>query len=238
MCTFYFALYWVPLSFPLANIFSIYNELNDPTMTVMNRSVTIAVGLTTFVYLLIGFSGYFLYGRNVAGNMLQNFDIREPISALAQGSIGIAIILTFPLNIYPARFTLQTMLNREEHLHSPPPPTNHSQTIVLTLGLVFTAFFVAVYVPSISELFSFLGATTGSLIAFILPAIFYLRLTPLLPSSSQPEEEYDVKVMRRNRMICILMATGGTLLATITTFRSLQLFVQYSDTIQQLYGQE
>ena len=46
----------------------------------------------------------------------------------------------------------------------------------LTLLLVFGSLLVAIYVPSISELFALLGSTTSALIAFILPTSMYLAL--------------------------------------------------------------
>jgi amino acid permease len=191
-----------------ANIFSIYTESIERSPAMMYQAVNIAVLVVTFLYLSIGLAGYVLFGRDVEGNVLANLDIRDPVSAAAQGCIGLAIVLTFPLNIYPARFTLHTMFVDDD------TPVSTIHTVGFTLVLVFGALAVAIFIPSISELFSFLGATTGSLIAFILPSIFYLKLIPT---------DGDTKTHRR---LCVMLAAGGVLLAIVSTYRSLQLFAE------------
>lgn len=197
------------------NIFSIYTEMVHRTPDTMYRAVNIAIVIETALYLLIGLFGYAMFEhQHVRGNILDNMSIRDPLSALAQGCIGVAIVLTFPLNIYPARFTLHTLFDNTADGAEPPSAT---RSVIYTLSLVYGGLMVAVVVPSISQLFSFLGATTGSLIGFIMPGAFYLKLIPA---------DHGMANTRLHRALCWLMVTGGGVLATVTTVRSIQTFVQ------------
>jgi amino acid transporter len=80
---------------------------------------------------------------------------------------------------------------------------------LLTLFLVLASLIFAILVPSISELFTLLGSTTGALIAFILPTAIYLRL-------GQHGEKQRVR-----RHLCVVMLVIASLLAVATTVRSL-----------------
>lgn len=217
------------------NLFAIRDEMRDRSVSGISRVVHTAVAIETALYLTIGLAGYLLYGSRVEGNVLENFAIDDPLGSAAQACIGVAIILTFPLNVHPARFTLQTMVLDEADTPS------DTFTNATTAGLVLGALAVATFVPSLSALFSFLGATTGSLIAFILPATFHLAIGGTMDNDEDDaaDEESDdasplASIVKKqhaknnaafHRTCCWLLATGGGLLAGLTTWRSVVLFI-------------
>jgi len=197
------------------NIFTILEEQIDQRREADFHMVNVAVGIETFVYVVIGCAGYLLYGEQVDGNVLRNLDLQNPLHILAQAALGISLCLSYPLCIYPARFTLQDMFFPGDLL----PPEGEEEeaeaqrcgphTILLTLLLVITSLLFAILVPSISELFTLLGSTTGALIAFILPTAIYLRL-------GQHTEKQQVR-----RKLCIVLLVVASLIAVATTTRSL-----------------
>ena len=45
------------------------------------------------------------------------------------------------------------------------------------LGLIGTCFFLVVVVPDIRDIFGLVGATSSSMLVFILPSLFYVKLS-------------------------------------------------------------
>ena len=48
--------------------------------------------------------------------------------------------------------------------------------IAVMLGLIGTCFFLVVVVPDIRDIFGLVGATSSSMLVFILPSLFYVKL--------------------------------------------------------------
>ena len=188
------------------NVIQIYGELDERTPSRMRISVGTAVLVESLVYLLIGCSGYFLYGASVSDNVVRDLDLTQPLDATMQLSIAIAISLVYPLNIYPARSALAVMLciERRSGRQAISPFVDR----LLTVILVGASLVVAIYLPSISQLFALLGSTVGFIIALTLPGAFYLKLIP-----------------RRNqgqamRVFCWFAIVASIVLTILTTVKS------------------
>jgi len=122
------------------------------------------------------------------------------------------------LCIYPARFTLMDMFWPEESAtadtDAAPTASQRCHTVGLTLALVLGSLLFAIFVPSISELFTLLGSTTGALVGFILPTAMYLKLGP------------DTDKQSARRALCKVMLATTIVIALLTTARSLQFAIQ------------
>lgn len=96
------------------NVPQIYNELGE------NRSVTSlmwaarkAVSVCFMFYLLMGVMGYLNFaGKRTDANILKNYcvqDTHDPLVISAFACLSLAIVVSFPLNVFPCRASL---LNR------------------------------------------------------------------------------------------------------------------------------
>jgi len=47
---------------------------------------------------------------------------------------------------------------------------------MVSFGLVFTAYIIALTVPTIADAMTILGATTNTLIGFLIPIVFYNKI--------------------------------------------------------------
>ena len=56
---------------------------------------------------------------------------------------------------------------------------NIDQNLYVTLLIVTTCFIAAVATPDISDVITFVGATTNPIVGFTLPIMFYLRMDSL-----------------------------------------------------------
>jgi amino acid permease len=57
-------------------------------------------------------------------------------------------------------------------------PMTKAQNKVITLGIVFTCYILAVCIPDVGAVISIAGATVNPFIGFLFPIIFYLKLKP------------------------------------------------------------
>ena len=68
---------------------------------------------------------------------------------------------------------------------------NTKQNFLVTLGLVFIAWAIAIPVPTLGDAMTILGATTNSGIGFLIPIIFYLKV-----------EEKNGGKWRKDKILC------------------------------------
>jgi amino acid permease len=48
----------------------VYNELQDNSQRIINKTIGISIGSSTFIYELIAILGYLSFGKNVSGNVI------------------------------------------------------------------------------------------------------------------------------------------------------------------------
>jgi len=96
------------------NVFAIYSELRPRRPSTMHRAVLITVLCETSLYFLIGLGGYALYGDDVKGNILRSLPSEDVTAVISKLCIAVTVVLTFPLNIFPARFTIQDILQHHQ----------------------------------------------------------------------------------------------------------------------------
>jgi amino acid permease len=97
------------------NVFAIYDELASPSPRRMAQVSSGAVYTCFVAYLLMGTFGYMDFGQSTAGNVLLNYCVeksRDPLMISAFVCIVITIVMAFPLNIFPCRYTLEVALDR------------------------------------------------------------------------------------------------------------------------------
>ena len=140
------------------------------------RSVLVCLGC----YVTIGAAGYANFPASTEPNVLSNYRLDDPRSRLMApsfGAIALAVLMAYPLCIFPCRYTVDAVLLRlaERWAGTPPPPSPpspHSQQrlageaiappmpvgrrVVLTVGLSGLALLIALFVPGINIVFQVL----------------------------------------------------------------------------------
>ncbi|OQR81916.1 sodium-coupled neutral amino acid transporter [Thraustotheca clavata] len=165
------------------NVFSIYTELQRPTIPRMSQVVNRATGISVSIYLIIGVFAYLAFGGSLAdpshkGNILLSFALNDTLIAISRAALTFTVAVAFPLNIFPCRFTLDKMF----FANSGESMVRH---VVVSTGLVFAALILAIFCPSINVVFGIIGGTCSSVVCFCFPAAFILKLEsgPLLSSA-------------------------------------------------------
>jgi sodium-coupled neutral amino acid transporter 11 len=139
-------------------------------------------------------SGFLTFGDRTDGNVLNNFP-SSPLVNLARFCFGLNMLTTLPLEAFVCR---EVMVN---YFWSPKAtgegeesditlamsagdphdsPAHHTSTllhVLLTTSLVWSATAIATQICDLGAVFEVIGATSASILAYILPPLCYLKLS-------------------------------------------------------------
>ena len=147
----------------------------------MYTVIALAVGACFWGYLLVGEFAYVSH-PNVTSNVLDSYGKDDKAMMVATIFMGFSAVASFPVNHHAARAALDDLLAEafgwEACAPGQAPVTRHAtQTFAF---VVFTTL-VAFAVEDLGKVFEFIGATCGSLVMFVIPAL--LLLHPKMRSS-------------------------------------------------------
>jgi len=92
------------------NIFSLTNELSEPTPTRVYCFIVGSVVASTAIYLTVAICGYFTYGNDVSGDILESYP-QDAIVQVARVAISVVVVFSYPLQLHPARASIKSIIN-------------------------------------------------------------------------------------------------------------------------------
>ncbi|PIK49721.1 putative proton-coupled amino acid transporter 3 isoform X2 [Apostichopus japonicus] len=139
--------------------------------------------LVTLLYMTFGICGYLSFGEHTESIITLNLPqaIAEfPIRSLphnfartnASDSQGVSVFFlffTYPVAMFPVVSTIERRLKMD-------PVKNRTFGNFIRLVMVLTTAMVVIVIPSFTTLMALVGATCCTLLAFILPGIFHLKI--------------------------------------------------------------
>ena len=156
------------------NVLLLYYQLKERTPRKMGSIINASVVVSTCLYATIGIFGYLTFGHDTDGNILSNYDPRGDVFAdVCRVAMVIAISLSFPLLSYPCLSCLDVLLVPSGFGLRTPKSRWYAEAICLVLGTLG----LAIAVPSIVVVFSLTGASAAVCICFVLPGLFFLKLS-------------------------------------------------------------
>ena len=120
------------------------------------------------VYCGIMTVGYLAYGSNTQSVLLENFP-DEPLADSARYILGIALACSFVLQMTPVFQAFEAAIPREYKKWG---------WIPTRIILVGCCVLLAAGIPDVETMVALTGALCFSVLCFILPAAFYLKLQP------------------------------------------------------------
>ena len=146
----------------------------------MQRVILFSTIFSVICYILAGFFGFATFASypNFDAIMMQQNIMKAPYGKNgwilgAQFLLLAGVILSSPLCLMPCKDTI------EELYLGQGMKMNIDQNLYVTLLIVTTCFIAAVATPDISDVITFVGATTNPIVGFTLPIMFYLRMDSL-----------------------------------------------------------
>lgn len=164
------------------NTIFIYNSMRNATVSKFAKLTHIACGISMCFCLLMGVTGLLNFGNNTKGNILNNFKSNDNWINIARFCFGLNMLTTFPLEIFVVRDVLKDIVLTTEAGATAGGSTAHlelsnKQHFIITTFLVFTSMAVSLFTCNLGMILELIGATSASLMAYIIPPLCYLKLS-------------------------------------------------------------
>ncbi|KAI0018788.1 transmembrane amino acid transporter protein-domain-containing protein [Xylariomycetidae sp. FL0641] len=183
------------------NMFSILNEIKDYSPKSIIGVIASSIGSAAGIYVLVAITGYLTFGNDVTGNIVSMYT-PSVASTIAKAAIVVLVTFSIPLQVHPCRASVDAVLKwRPNNVSRPQGRTNspgsrnllptsssrsdHSSTApmsdarfaILTTIILTLAYVVALTVVSLERVLAYVGSTGSTSISFILPGLFYYKIS-------------------------------------------------------------
>ncbi|OBZ74208.1 Vacuolar amino acid transporter 5 [Grifola frondosa] len=180
------------------NLFPIFNEISSNTQKRMNIVVGTSIGSAALIYEIIAVFGYLTFGSKVGANIIAMYPSTSLFIAVGQLAIVVLVMFSYPLQVHPCRNCLDKVFHaghvaakivdgddeevEDEHGSSDMSPFKHT---LLSVGIIASGFMIAYFVDDLQMVLSFVGSTGSTTISFILPGLFYWKLSRNDPNANK-----------------------------------------------------
>ncbi|NXC54040.1 S38A4 protein, partial [Aleadryas rufinucha] len=161
-------------------VLPIYSELKDRSRKRMQNVSNVSITGMLIMYLLAALFGYLTFYGEVEDELLHTYTKVYTFDTLLLSvrlAVLVAVTLTVPLVLFPIRSSISALLFPKR------PFSWIRHFLIAAVILAFTNLLV-IFVPTIKDIFGFIGASSATMLIFILPGAFYLRIVENEPLRS------------------------------------------------------
>ncbi|XP_015233442.1 sodium-coupled neutral amino acid transporter 3-like [Cyprinodon tularosa] len=155
-------------------VLPIYTELRNASRKRMQAVANVSILAMFVMYLLTAIFGYLTFYAATESELLHTYICVDPQDVLilcVRLAVLVAVTLTVPVVLFPIRRALL-------QIFFPDKPFHWVRHFIIALGLIIVVNILVISVPTIKDIFAFIGATTAPSLIFILPSVFYIRIVP------------------------------------------------------------
>lgn len=156
------------------NILSIQNEARRNSPQSMGKIVTTSMSASMVLYVLVAMFGYATYGDKVEDNIIDSFPLDAAPFIVARCLYIVLLLFSYPLQVFPCRNSIEKMCLTV----SAEMAARQSRLIyfVASFGIIILTATVASITFPLKFALDIVGATAGTFLCYLLPAIIYNKL--------------------------------------------------------------
>lgn len=161
-------------------VLPIYSELKDRSRRKMQTVSNISITGMLVMYLLAALFGYLSFYGEVEDELLHAYSkvyTFDTALLMVRLAVLVAVTLTVPIVLFPIRTSVITLL-------FPRKPFSWLKHFGIAAIIIALNNVLVILVPTIKYIFGFIGASSATMLIFILPAAFYLKLVKKEPLRS------------------------------------------------------
>ena len=206
VCSPVFSCHLVLLTF--GQMFSILNEIENNSHFRTTGVVLTSIGSSAATYILVAITGYLTFGNNVGGNIVGMYP-PGLWATIGRAAIVILVMFSYPLQCHPCRASVDAVSRwRPKSTNSNDNSTNRHPLLgsksnrtaepmsdlrfsVITTSILILSYIVAMTVSSLEAVLAYVGSTGSTSISFILPGLFYYKI-------SSPDSLHHQRLMKED----------------------------------------
>lgn len=184
------------------NMFSILNEIQDNTPRSIVGVILSSIGSAASIYVLVAITGYLTFGDDITGNIVSMY-APSIASTIAKAAIVVLVTFSIPLQVHPCRASIDAVLkwrpnktprslstqatspgsrpllptSQARSDHGPATNISEIRFALLTTVIIVLSYIVALAVTSLERVLAYVGSTGSTSISFILPGLFYYKIS-------------------------------------------------------------
>ena len=153
----------------VGHILPVRNSMREPEK--FKKIFFIISFLVTLLYIFFGTLCCLALGNKIDQIILMGIEKEASYFIYFQAFYALALILTYPLQIYPVVMVLE--MNRWVKPFINKNPKNKLRKYLPRFGLTAVIFFIAFLVPKFSTFLNFVGSFSGTALQFVFPILAY-----------------------------------------------------------------
>ncbi|KAJ6653632.1 hypothetical protein lerEdw1_009008 [Lerista edwardsae] len=161
-------------------ILPIYEELKGRSRRRMMKVSNVSFFAMFLMYLLAALFGYLTFYGNVEPELLHTYSVvlgSDILLLIVRLAVLMAVTLTVPVVIFPIRSSITQLLCAKKEF-------SWIRHFAITAALLVFTNILVIFVPTIRDIFGFIGASAAAMLIFILPSAFYIKLVKKEPMKS------------------------------------------------------
>jgi amino acid permease len=217
--------------------FFAYKSLDHPSDRLWTACAFLGHFQSMVLVLAFGLLGFFMFGFDLVSNVFKNYDLNDSTVLVAQLLLGLAILLSFPLNFFPTRTSIMNLVGIKSE--------GRLARVVVSLIIFYSCVAIAIFVDNLSFVLALCGTLTASCLSFLFPCLFYLitvfpyfkheyeekgflaacklKQSPETLETLLDEETYKIKLSSTGVVIALIIVILAVLVmvaGTVETLRS------------------
>jgi len=178
-------------------------ELENNTIERFNTVVTSSFGISIAIFCAVASIGFLTFGSSSNGLILNNYSNADPIMSMSRVAVALSIVFSYPLVFVGTRDGLLDLANVSMEKRT------NSLVNKVTLAALAVITFMALVFSDLSFVLSFTGATLGSGLIYIFPALMFRKMVAMLGDDATAAQKKEALFAIFTALLGVVMGGLG-----------------------------